>query len=224
LLPIHIGVSSCLLGNSVRYDARSKNSSNCLKLSQYYQLVPVCPEVGAGLSVPRAPVELVQYDDSLRVLGRDDTSLDVTQVLTDFCDKITPSLHTLSGFVLTPRSPSCGYQSTAVKSKDGRLLSSSGNGVFARSLIQRFPSLPIIEEPCLSNERESLVFQLKVSLYYLVQQRLLSSYVDKKYDEEQFLIAICQAKEGNEMNVANDLLDKMKSEDVQKLLIQLREL
>jgi len=223
LLLIYIGVSSCLLGNSVRYDARSKTSGNCLKLSRHYQLVPVCPEVGAGLSVPRAPVELVQHDNSLRVLGRDDALLDVTQELSDYCDEITPSLHTLSGFVLTPRSPSCGYQSTPIKSKDGRLLSSSGNGIFAESLIEHFPSLPIIEEPNLSNERDSLVFQVKVTLYYLVQQRLLSSYVDKKYDDERFLIDICQAKAGNEMNLAGEFLDKMKSDNIQKLLIQLRE-
>ena len=52
-------ISACLLGNKVRYDGRSQQFIHPL-LSLWQQqnrLISICPEVVAGLSIPRAPAE-----------------------------------------------------------------------------------------------------------------------------------------------------------------------
>ncbi len=56
---IKIGISRCLLGQRVRYDGADKYSRICNEdLAERFELVSVCPEVDAGLTVPRPPVEL----------------------------------------------------------------------------------------------------------------------------------------------------------------------
>lgn len=52
-------VSACLLGERCRYDGRSKPCSHplLLKWRTEGRLIPICPEVDGGLSVPRVPCE-----------------------------------------------------------------------------------------------------------------------------------------------------------------------
>jgi len=80
-----LGVSQCLLGDAVRYDGQSKANQIILKqLAPLFQLVPVCPEVEAGLSIPRPAVQLTGSIENPRLIGRDDVSLDVTNTLSKY--------------------------------------------------------------------------------------------------------------------------------------------
>lgn len=61
LLPLRLGISQCLLGESVRYDGGHKYNSYLADiLGQHVEGVPVCPEVEAGLGTPREPMRLVE--------------------------------------------------------------------------------------------------------------------------------------------------------------------
>ena len=61
--PIRVGVSACLLGQEVRYDGGHKRDRFLTDvLGSYVEWVPVCPEMEAGLGVPRPTVRLVQID------------------------------------------------------------------------------------------------------------------------------------------------------------------
>ena len=51
-------VSACLLGEACRYDGKSKGSSPVMRALEGKEVVPVCPETGSGLGVPRPAVEL----------------------------------------------------------------------------------------------------------------------------------------------------------------------
>ena len=65
--PLRIGVSTCLLGEEVRFDgghARDRFVTD--RLGEYLEFVPVCPEVEAGLGVPRPTVRLVRRVRSRR--------------------------------------------------------------------------------------------------------------------------------------------------------------
>lgn len=171
---INVGVSQCLLGDPVRYDGEAKFSANVAKqLAAKFQLVPVCPEVESGMPVPRPPIELVRYPHEIKVLGRDNSSLDVTQQLTQFCEAKVPTLMSLSGFVVTPRSPSCGVNSVPLRSANGRILKKT-SGVFSQALMLNFPNLPIIEEPDLHFKDKCDAFYLRVICYYLVTNELLT--------------------------------------------------
>lgn len=154
MLTINIGISHCLLGAQVRYDGKGKRSSICSSfLANDYNLLPICPEVEAGLSIPRPAVELVQYPHEIKALGRDDNLVDVTSTLRQFCATQVPQLTDLSGFILTPRSPSCGLNTVPIKSPHGQLLNANGRGIFAELLVDHYPSLPVIEEPELAKKK-----------------------------------------------------------------------
>ena len=50
-------ISACLIGDKVKYDGKSNYNPLVKELLQYYELVPVCPEVLGGLTTPRTPSE-----------------------------------------------------------------------------------------------------------------------------------------------------------------------
>ncbi|HPF69113.1 MAG TPA: DUF523 domain-containing protein [Candidatus Krumholzibacteria bacterium] len=51
-----IAVSACLLGQNVRYDGRLKTCAEVHDLlAAAADLVPLCPETGVGMPVPREP-------------------------------------------------------------------------------------------------------------------------------------------------------------------------
>ncbi|MGM0595251.1 MAG: DUF523 domain-containing protein, partial [Pseudomonadota bacterium] len=76
---IPLGISSCLLGEEVRFDGGHKRDNYILgTLADYFSFQPVCPEVAIGLSIPRPPIRLVQFDDGIHVVGVKDQSIDVT--------------------------------------------------------------------------------------------------------------------------------------------------
>jgi len=147
-----IGISRCLLGDAVRYDGQSKANRIILdELVQLFDFIPVCPEVEAGLGIPRPPVQLSGSIEQPRLLGRDDPSIDITELMSDYCKVKPGELDKLAGFIFKSRSPSCGLHSTPVFI-DGRQVTDSSRGVFARAMCTRYPEMAVIEETDLENE------------------------------------------------------------------------
>ncbi len=145
-LRLTIAVSSCLLGNRVRYDGRDKrNGWICDQLVRDFNLIPICPEADAGLSIPRPPVQLVGDPQRPRALGVEDASLDVTAILESFAAKRVAELSEISGFICKARSPSCGLGTVPVYDMAGEVVAED-HGIFMRMLRQRYPLLPIIDE------------------------------------------------------------------------------
>ena len=141
-----VGVSRCLLGHAVRYDGDSKANTIVIEqLGELFDLVPVCPEVEAGLSVPRPPVQLSGSIDHPRLTGRGDPDLDVTELMQRFCSSRPAELDQLCGFVFKSRSPSCGLNSTPVFI-NGESVTENSSGLFARAVTIMYPKLPVIEE------------------------------------------------------------------------------
>ncbi|MDY0345341.1 MAG: DUF523 domain-containing protein [Bacilli bacterium] len=51
-------ISACLIGDKVRYDGKDNLSPYIEQLMQLFELIPFCPEVEGGLSIPRIPSEI----------------------------------------------------------------------------------------------------------------------------------------------------------------------
>ncbi len=148
-----VGVSQCLLGEAVRYDGKAKPNQIIIdKLNKVFELVPVCPEVEAGLAIPRPPVQLTHSINNPKLTGRDDPSLDITELMQQYCITKPAELKHLSGFIFKSRSPSCGLNSTPVFI-DGSCVSETSRGMFARSLCETYPDLAVIEDSELENQR-----------------------------------------------------------------------
>ena len=141
-----VGVSRCLLGDAVRYDAESEASLIVIEqLGDLFELVPVCPEVEAGLAVPRPPVQLTGSIDHPYMTGRKDPGLDVTERMLAYCNSRPAELNQLCGFVFKSRSPSCGLNSTPVYI-NGECVTETSSGLFARAMTTMYPDLPAIED------------------------------------------------------------------------------
>jgi len=148
-------VSACLLGDKVRYDGRSVLSGNAV-LHQWIdegRVVSLCPEVSAGMSIPRSPAEISggQGGDVLsgKVFVTDNTGQDVTE---DFLIGANNALSAckrngITVAVLTENSPSCG--SSFIYSGNFTGTKVAGAGVTAALLtangIQVFSQYQLIE-------------------------------------------------------------------------------
>ena len=110
-------ISSCLLGQKVRYDGAAKLTGHPV-LTQWQEagwLIPICPEVAAGFSTPRPPAEITDSLDGAEVLaGRghviEQNGQDVTEAYVR-AGEIALNLaqeHGCQYAILTDGSPSCG--------------------------------------------------------------------------------------------------------------------
>lgn len=143
---IKVGVSSCLLGERVRYDGGHKHDPYITEtLGEYFSFVPVCPEVGCGLPVPREAMRL-EGDLAAPRLVTHKSRMDLTAQLQTFCDAMVEELakEDLCGFIFKKGSPSSGL--FRVKVYNHGMAAKSGRGLFAAAVVQRFPLLPVEEE------------------------------------------------------------------------------
>ena len=150
---LKVGISGCLVGENIRYDGTNKLQSHLIfELRRYFELIPLCPEVGAGLGIPRPPVQLVQLGNEIHALGLHDKSLDVTTTLLEYVESACSIVNGLSGFVFKARSPSCGVESTPLFEENGTQVGLR-SGLFAEVVKKRFPDLPIAEEDELADAK-----------------------------------------------------------------------
>src|SRR5210317_1315596 len=162
---ITIGVSSCLLGNEVRYDGGHKHDRYITEtLGRYLSFVPVCPEVECGLPIPREAMRLVGEVDRPRLVTNK-TGVDHTDRMLTWARKKVAELEkeNLCGFIFKNRSPSSGME--RVKVYDGNNVPRAvGVGIFARAFKDHFPLLPTEEEGRLHDPllRENFIEQIFV--------------------------------------------------------------
>jgi uncharacterized protein YbgA (DUF1722 family)/uncharacterized protein YbbK (DUF523 family) len=152
--PIRIGISTCLLGEKVRYDGGHKHDRFLTDtLGPHVEWVPVCPEVEVGMGIPREAIRLVQRGGDVRLVGsKSDT--DHTQAMREFARRRVGQLAKLDlcGYVLKKDSPSCGMERVALHHDDGHT-ARTGRGLFAEAVLDRMPSLPVEEEGRLNDAR-----------------------------------------------------------------------
>lgn len=154
-----IAISACLAGEAVRYDGASKPLPDTDFFELHFQLLAVCPEVGAGLSIPRPPIQLVQTRQGVRALGRDDPSIDVSETLLAYREHSLEQLNAqaICGYIFKSRSPSCGIKSTPLFSEQGAQVG-LGSGLQASYFQQQMPWLVFREETQLTDTDSRLHF------------------------------------------------------------------
>lgn len=144
---IRIGVSSCLLGNKVRYDGGHKHDRYITEtLGNYFAFIPVCPEVECGLPIPREAMRLVGDPASPRLVTNR-TGIDHTEQMNEWARQRVKQLaeEDLCGFIFKSKSPSSGMERVKVYDSNN-MPHTIGVGLFARIFKDRFPFLPVEEE------------------------------------------------------------------------------
>jgi len=144
---IRIGISSCLLGNPVRYDGGHKLDRFLRDtLGQYVDYLPVCPEAECGMGIPREAMRLEGDKDAPRLITRN-TRQDKTDMMVHWAKKRVSELakEDICGFIFKSDSPSSGMEKVKVYDDHG-VPAKTGVGIFARIFMDHFPLLPVEEE------------------------------------------------------------------------------
>ncbi len=187
---LHIGISACLVGEKVRFDASNKPSNFCIhELGQHVTYKTFCPEVAIGLPIPRPTIRQIKHNDLIHVSQRDGSG-DVTEALQAYGQKIAKMTKHLSGYVFCAKSPSCGMERVKVYSPEGNSLKSDGIGVFANEIMAANPLLPCEENGRLNDPliRENYVARVYAYKHWqdveasgLTKHKLTSFHSQYKY-------------------------------------------
>ncbi len=144
---LRLGISRCLLGEEVRFDGGHKRDQFLTEvLGRYVEWVPVCPEVEAGLGIPREAMRLVGNPHRLRLMtitSAHDHTPAMETVIKERLDSLGKL--NLSGFVFKRGSPSCGVERVPVYTAQG-MSSHNGVGIFANAFMEQFALIPVEEE------------------------------------------------------------------------------
>lgn len=163
---IRIGISSCLLGQEVRFDGGHKRDRFLTDtFGSFVEWVSVCPEVEAGFGTPREAMRLINQDGRLRLVTVK-TGVDLTETMERYAGRRVQQLtqEELSGYVLKKDSPSCGLERVKVYGAQ-TIPARNGRGLFAAALRAHHPFLPIEEEGRLSDPRLRENFVERVFAY-----------------------------------------------------------
>lgn len=215
---IRMGVSSCLLGNKVRFDGGHKHDRYITgTLGNYFEYVPVCPEVECGLSIPRESMRLVGKADSPRLVTNK-SGTDLTDQMNQWAQKRVKELvkEDLCGFIFKSKSPSSGMERVKVYDHNN-VPSAVGVGLFAHAFKQRFPLLPVEEEGRLHDIvlRENFIESVfvykrwretvesftpkKLVTFHTEHKLLLRAHSEKHYRELGRIVAAAGTMEAEEL-------------------------
>jgi uncharacterized protein YbgA (DUF1722 family)/uncharacterized protein YbbK (DUF523 family) len=192
-----VGISTCLLGENVRYDGGHKLNHYLRDvLGGYVEFFPVCPEVECGMSIPREALRLVDIGGDIRLMTQK-TKKDMTLKMAKWMQKKLVELSNmpLCGFIFKSKSPSSGLKGAKVYKNDG-VIAKSGVGIFAKGVTGFFPFLPVEEDGRLNDSslRENFIERIFVmQRWYKVNEgrKSLVKIMDFHTGHKYVLMAHC---------------------------------
>lgn len=227
---IPVGISSCLIGEEVRFNGGHKLDNYVDKtLGQYFDYRPFCPEVDIGLGVPRKPIRLVRRDDAIHCVDIEAGTENYTDALLDSAERQKSGQGELCGYILKKDSPSCGME--RVKVYEGSRPARDGVGIFAKRLMENFPEMPVEEEGRLGDPvlRENFIQRVYVMFRWkaLLEEGLsVNGLVDFHARHKLILMSHCQ-KTYRELgplvaSARKDTVESVATEYIQRLMPALK--
>jgi len=143
----NLGISSCLLGEKVRYDGRQLHNRYITdSLEEYFTWIPVCPEVEYGLGIPRETMHLVGDPEKPRLVEIS-TGIDHTDGILKWVGKKLMELEKedLCGFIFKSKSPSSAIRGVKIISPSG-VECGEGPGIFGGAFTKHFSLIPVIDD------------------------------------------------------------------------------
>ncbi len=121
-------VSACLLGENCKYNGGNNHCPEVLQFVKGHEVIPVCPEMEAGMGCPRIPIEIRDGE----LIDRNGKSVDAS--MRNTIDRLMQGIASqdISCAVLKSRSPTCGVRQVYDGTFSGTLV--SGSGLFAQAL------------------------------------------------------------------------------------------
>lgn len=153
-IPVRLGVSSCLLGEMVRYDGgHCRDKFVTEMLGPLVRWESICPEMGIGMGTPRPTIRLSEDGGQIRLV-ESRNGIDHTDAMKVYSrrklEQVNPDQ--LDGYIFKKNSPTCGLHRIAVY-KGEMKAHKKGTGIFAQIVRDQFPDLPVEEEGRLNDAR-----------------------------------------------------------------------
>jgi uncharacterized protein YbgA (DUF1722 family)/uncharacterized protein YbbK (DUF523 family) len=221
---IPVGVSACVIGEQVRFDGGHKRARFVTEdLDQLFDFRPVCPEVGSGMGVPRPVIRQVKTPGGIRILDSRNSTIDLTPALQQYTDLMVPTLDDLCGYIVCAKSPTCGMERVKVYNREGTGSTSSGTGLFTKTLMEAFPWLPVEEDGRLCDPllRENFITRVYAlhDYYQSVQGALSARSFIAYHSRYKLLLMACSPEHYRSMG---KLLSNMQGLDLEQLFVEYR--
>lgn len=196
---ITLGVSSCLMGQEVRFDGGHKRNPYLLNdLSRFLEFKTFCPEVAIGLGIPRPSMRLVQQFDeqgneTTVVLDSKTGEDDYTNRLSEYSQQVVDTqLADISGYVFKKDSPSCGMSRVKVYNAEGHFVHKDGIGIYAERIKKHFPLMPMEEEGRLNDLDLRENFLMRAYLYHdwkaLIAKGITAAGLVEFHSQQKYLL------------------------------------
>ena len=167
-----IVVSKCLGFEACRYNGQMKNDPFIDKLKHYVEIKTVCPEVSIGLGIPRESIRIVMEGENLKLM-QPKTGINLYKSMNEFTENFISNIDEVDGFILKSRSPSCGIKDVKVYSSVEKSANCiKGKGIFASSVLNKFPNLAI--------EDEGRLRDYKIREHFLTKLYIMSEFREIK--------------------------------------------
>ena len=155
-----MGIGACLAGKPVRYNGQTKAANGHVqRISEHFEMRQFCPEMAAGMGVPRAPIHIVGDETAVRVLDVATHQNDHTDAIANHAQEVLSLAPDLCGYILVKGSPSCGYDRVKRFNMKGNPVAQDQKGIFAVALAQADPLMPLEDDGRLNDPglRESFI-------------------------------------------------------------------
>jgi uncharacterized protein YbbK (DUF523 family)/uncharacterized protein YbgA (DUF1722 family) len=158
----NILVSSCLLGNKVRYNGGHTKSDSLLALEPFVNFIPICPEVDMGMPVPRKTLRVVEGE----LIDSEEVNWTAKAKAKFHEYKLEIDWDNIHGMILMKKSPSCGLERVKQYQKGSKQHLEMGQGYFAKRLRENFPHIPYLDSGRLESKSLRNNFLIQLFSYY----------------------------------------------------------
>lgn len=158
-------ISKCIGFERCRFDGSMINSHEVDQFRPYIDFMPLCPEMGMGLTTPRESLRLIKAGDEQRLVFTKN-GVDMTEAMMRFIKETYSNIKAFQpdGFLLKSRSPSCGIKEVKVYNSIGKVpcVSSKAKGMFSGFMMESFPEVVFEDEGRISN------FSIREKFYTMI--------------------------------------------------------
>lgn len=192
-------VSACLLGQEVRFDGGHKRDRFITEsLNEVLDFQAICPEVEAGMSIPRPTIHLREIDKQIHLTESNNGDINYTKTMLNVAEKrAAKACNRISGLIVQKKSPSCGLERVTVSNSKGNTLHHKGRGLFTERFIQRNPLVPVEENGRLNDPllRENFLERVYcLNRWYRIDENNVTEFIN--FHAHHKLILMARGKQG----------------------------
>ncbi len=207
-------LSRCLGFEECRYNGTIIENEFINHLKEYVDVVSVCPECGLGMSVPRSPI-IVLKDAEQNRLYQPDTEKDLTEEMLAFSETYLGEVMDIDGYILTARSPSCGFYDTKLYDpQTKRLLPEKTQGIFAEIVSKTFPYHPKEDDERLADPELRHLFLMRIFLMADFRAVFHTGEIEKMLDFHSRHKLLFMALDQDQMRAMGHLLGQYTPDEI----------